>query len=311
MHIRIIAVPVSILLALTLAACSSGSNSDDASGTETSIIITEESDAPLIVEAGLEVDPGDANTMLAQSDFSAPGNALQTTDAEDRGDLLPAVFPTETGVDLAYAQAGAELIRSFNEALALPADIAVNFIDCGTANAFYAPPGFNVATGIVAEGGAIILCHELTASFASVFDTADQSFAVSVFVLMHEIGHALVNQLNLPVLGIEESYVDGIAAVLVGESNMAESAALAGWFFSQQPFTPFFDTHRAGPQRLGDLVCWGIGADDLLREQDPLIAGIADQIIASGRDCVGEYSRQVEALQTVLGPYVRGGLGFN
>lgn len=128
---------------------------------------------------------------------------------------------------------------------------------------------------------------------------------------MHELGHALVNQLELPVLGIEESYVDGIAAVLVGESGLAEASALAGWFFAQQPQTPFFDTHRAGPQRLGDLVCWGIGADDTLLANDVLLASVGEQILASGRDCVGEYTRQVDALASVLGPYVRGGLLSN
>ena len=268
-------------------------------------------DGPLIVTTDdqMATDSAAAMDMLNGTDFAPPGDPAGTMLAVDTGDLVPAVFASQTDVDMVYAQAGATLIRTFNEAIALPANIAVNFIDCGTANAFYAPPGFNVETDtlIIAPGGGIFMCHELIAVFDQFFRNQDQAFAASVFVLMHEVGHALVNQLNLPVLGIEESYVDGVAAVLVGESGLAEASVLAGFFFGEQSQTPFFDSHRAGPQRLGDLACWGIGANPEFL-QDPFIANIAEQLISGGRDCVGEYARQVSALQSILGPYIRGGL---
>jgi hypothetical protein len=151
------------------------------------------------------------------------------------------------------------------------------------------------------------MCHELTALFANFFANNEQAFLASTFVLMHELGHALTDVLQLPVLGIEESYVDGIAAVLLGESGLAEGSVLAGWFFGSQSNTPFFDSHRAGPQRLGDLACWGIGAD-LSLQSEPIVGAIAAQLIQGGRDCVAEYNQQLLGLNAVLGGNIRGGL---
>ena len=308
--LTVIKAALSVSLLGLVAACGSG-NGDDPLAEQVVVVMTDTpNDGPLIVSTGGQMAADTAaEDMLNSTDFAPPGDASATMQAEDAGDLVPVVFDSDTDVDLIYAQAGEALINSFNDAIALPTDIAVNFIDCGTANAFYAPPGFNVDTGteLLAAGGAIFMCHELTASFDQFFRNTDQAFAASVFVLMHEVGHALVNQLNLPVLGIEESYVDGIAAVLVGESGLAEASVLAGFFFGEQSQTPFFDSHRAGPQRLGDLACWGIGANNEFL-QDPFIANVAQQLIAGGRDCVGEYAQQVTALQSILGPYIRGGL---
>ena len=88
---------------------------------------------------------------------------------------------------------------------------------------------------------------------------------------------------------------------------MSEASVFAGWFFGNQGPTPFFDSHRAGPQRLGDLACWGVGADPSLLE-DPIIASITEQLVIGGRDCPAEYEQQRRALEFVLGPNIRGGL---
>jgi len=74
-----------------------------------------------------------------------------------------------------------------------------------------------------------------------------------------------------------------------------------------QPNTPFFDSHRAGPQRLGDLACWAVGADQSLTEK-PVVNSIAQQLIEGGRNCTAEYAQQRDALATVLGPHLRGSL---
>ena len=123
---------------------------------------------------------------------------------EDTGDLIPVIFPTETSLDLDFAQSGAAMIELLNESLILPRDIDVSFSDCGTANAFFIPPGQIEGAS---EGGSIVLCHELTELFLNLYADPAQAFNASVFVMMHEVGHALVDQLELPVLGIEESYV--------------------------------------------------------------------------------------------------------
>ena len=321
-------------LLLLLSACGGGGSSSDGSDDVLSELDSTQPATPTDTTADIPLDtipntPIDANTgeptpeidltteleidtqgeeLLENSGFEAVGTDGDTPLAEDNGDLLPRVFPTTTSLDLAYAMAGAVLIEQLNESLALPADIDVNFTDCGTANAFFATaPDDGLESSFISSGGAIFMCHELVELFGQFFGNSDQAFAASIFVLLHELGHALVDQLTLPVLGIEESYVDGMASVLVGESGLAEGAVFAGWFFGAQGATPFFDSHRANAQRLGDLACWGTGADPGLLD-DELINTIKDSLVLGGRDCPAEYEQQRRALEFVLGPNIRGGL---
>lgn len=292
-----------LLLLNVLAACSSGESSQNNTDSTT-------------VDADTAVDQ-------PQSEFSETGvqvGELPTDDtpplpdlSADNGDLLPVLFATQTDLDLSYAEEGIQLIEQINGAFILPADIDVIFADCGVANAFFIPPG-NTMDDIDNEsalpqsaGGSVVMCHELTQLFSDFYSNKEQAVDASNFVLMHELGHALVDQLALPVLGIEESYVDGMAAVFLGVAGKAQGSALAGWFFGSQSETPFFDTHRAGPQRLGDLACWGVGADPSLT-QDPVIDNISQQLMSGGRNCVAEYNQQFDALTVVLGPHIRGEL---
>ena len=291
-----------IVLGTTLAACGGSSSSDDVGSGDLAQVVS----AP-------DLDPADQVALDADTDLLDPDTIVPIGSdtagallAEDNGDLLPMVFPTATELDIAYAQAGAALIESLNDSLALPADISVSFADCGTANAFFVPAQFNPDEN-GAAGGAIIMCHELTELFFGLFGNMDEAFKTSVFVLMHELGHALVDQLELPVLGIEEAAVDGIGTVFATKLGLAEGAVLAGWFFFSQGDSPFFDTHRVGTQRLGDLACWGVGGDPSLLD-DPTISGIKDQLVDAGRDCNFEYQQRFDAVSTLIGPNIRGGL---
>ncbi len=292
-----------LIAALLVNSCGSDSDSDNTSIDEPN----GQTEFPSIDSTTeVAIDPAQTD-LLDQLNPVSIGGSRDNELAEDNGDLLPGVFPTTTSLDLAYAQSGAALVEQLNESLVLPADIDVDFTDCGLANAFYVPPGFG-PPGEQSAGGSIIMCHELTELFFNLYGNSEQAFITSAFVLMHELGHALVNQLNLPVLGIEESYVDGMGAVFMGEAGLAEGVVLAGWFFFSQPESPFFDTHRAGPQRLGDLACWGVGADPSLLD-DPMINSIAQQLISSGRNCPLEYAQQLGGFNAVLDQHIRGGLG--
>ena len=296
------AVTFSLILLITACSSSNGTSQDEfTAATQNQNTVTNQ-------------DTVDTQQPAANDDNgSNQGQTDQATTPVDSGDLLPVLFGTQTDLDLEYAKSGVELIEQINLALILPNDIDVIFSDCGVANAFYVS-GFAPLGDLAPEddfqisaGGAIFMCHELTAVFSSFFSDKDQAVGASLFVLLHELGHALVNQLRLPVLGIEESYVDGMSAVFLGEAGLSEGSVLAGWFFGNQSETPFFDSPRAGPQRLGDLACWGVGADPSLLE-DPLIGSIAEQLILGGRNCQFEYARQRDALISVLGPNLRGNL---
>jgi hypothetical protein len=265
-------------------------------------------EVPSSDDVQVPVDPDQAGMFEDLDSTTIGGDDGTTANAELSGLLVPTIFETATSVDLAYAQAGAALVEQLNESLLLPVNVNVIFADCGTANAFFVPAPLELDGNVEVTDGNIIMCHELTELFSGFYDEPSQGFLASSFVLMHELGHALVEVLDLPVVGIEESYVDAVAAVFLGESGLAEGSVLAGWFFGAQGDTPFFDTHRAGPQRLGDLACWGVGADDTLLD-DPLISSLATQLFDGGRNCTAEYADQVRALDVVLGANVVGGLG--
>jgi hypothetical protein len=289
-HLRVIVVLFGLSV---LAACGGGSSSDD--------------------DNAVEASPGVVNGVDDLQNDDVTGNEGLVDQLANSGDFLPVLFETETGLDLEYARDGMNLIDQLSASIILPNDIDVIFADCGTANAFFVPFGFSTVTITQQQdlpqsaGGSIFMCHELTQLFSDFYTDKDQAVSASIFVLMHEVGHALVNQLRLPVLGIEESYVDGMSAVFLGEAGLSEGTVLAGWFFGSQPDTPFFDSHRAGPQRLGDLACWGVGADVSLIEK-PVVNNITQQLITGGRNCPAEYTQQLDALNTILAPYLTGSL---
>ena len=249
----------------------------------------------------LDADP----SMLDEAGITALGDGAERDETRGGGRLTARVFESEVGTELDVAEGLVALVELFDESLILPRDLAVNVIDCGTANAFYVPD----ATGAGFPGPNIFLCNELVRAFVDFYNADPESvFLASAFVFVHELGHALIDLLDLPVLGIEESYVDGVAAVFAGEGGMAEASLVAGFFFLAQPDSPWFDTHRVGRQRFGDLACWALGAEPALAN-DPEVRDIADQLVASGRDCVAAYRQQLDGLTQVLDPHVRGDLG--
>lgn len=60
------------------------------------------------------------------------------------------------------------------------------------------------------------------------------------FVLYHEVGHALIDMLDIPVLGKEEDAVDGFAAVLATTMDLDDVALAAADIFGANDFTAFF-----------------------------------------------------------------------
>jgi hypothetical protein len=90
------------------------------------------------------------------------------------------------------------------------------------------------------------------------------------FIVAHEMGHALVHELDIPVTGREEDAVDGFAAYLLANNPKfgpltALSAAL---FFDayrqlrgQLRDEDFADEHSILEQRIYQFTCWVYGSD--------------------------------------------------
>jgi hypothetical protein len=162
-----------------------------------------------------------------------------------------------------------------NQMIRWPRTVALIAVECGTANAF-----FNSTSE---PYPAVVLCYEFMNEIAEEFRydnlTAEQIneaiYSTVVFVLLHEIGHAAIHELELPVLGREEDAVDGFAALLLsqGDTNYAVWAAeywmqrddlgdtgLLKQFGPGRTANAFADEHGLDEQRFYNIICWTYGA---------------------------------------------------
>lgn len=152
--------------------------------------------------------------------------------------------------------------------------IILGIEECQQANAFYNPTTNH-----------IVMCYELLDSFEKAFAHVPQSqqnqavMGSWTFVFFHEIGHALVHRLNLPITGKEEDAVDQFSTVLLTRvGQQGADAALAGayyfllnsarnknsfayWFGTVlgAPTHNFADEHSLDEQRFYNIVCWVYG----------------------------------------------------
>ena len=131
------------------------------------------------------------------------------------------------------------------------------------------------------------------------------------YFFYHEIGHALIDILELPAVGKEEDAVDQLAALALleeadGGGLDALDAAIAFFYITgtiqvqtvQQ--LPFWDEHSLGIQRAYDMMCLAYGYDqsyfssylDLLPQE-------------RAQRCSQEYTRIDSAWDALLEPHLK------
>ena len=91
-------------------------------------------------------------------------------------------------------------------------------------------------------------------------------------IFYHELGHAVIDQMQVPIFGQEEDAADSLSILLVDalyESDDAETIAFdsASLFWVESEHEPaFWDTHGPDEQRFYNTVCLFYGADPDARE---------------------------------------------
>ena len=129
-----------------------------------------------------------------------------------------------------------------------------------------------------------------------------------LFVLLHELGHALITEMGLPVLGREEDAADSYASVAMlrmkdqfSERVLAEAAK--GWFYSDRrdrmeniPVV-FYDSHSLNSQRAYQIVCYMVGSDP---EKFAALAEETGLPEERRESCLGDYSNAVWSWDRVL-----------
>ena len=203
-------------------------------------------------------------------------------------------------------------VEGLNDTFRIPRDIEVTMRECGEPNAYYE-----------SDSRRISLCYELVSYYTELFfadaetdedaEIAGEAVAgATLFVLFHELGHALIDQWDLPITGREEDAVDQLATIILLEGGEeGQTAALNGAdsFWGEESEEgeeegehSFWDEHSLGEQRYYNIVCWSYGSDP---------EGLSDLV---GEDwlpeeravqCPDEYARMAKAWDTLLSPYVR------
>ena len=119
-----------------------------------------------------------------------------------------------------------------------------------------------------------------------------------LFALMHEVGHALVSEMGLPVLGREEDAADSYAviAMLRIGSTFTEGVliqAAKSWFLADERAqaegikASYYDEHGMDKQRAYQIVCLMVGSDPDKFGKLATDVGMPEERQAA---CEGDYS---------------------
>jgi hypothetical protein len=200
-----------------------------------------------------------------------------------------------------------EISSELNKTIAIPVNLTINFAECKEINAFYQPAKHQ-----------IVMCYELLEYFAKLFvDEYDSEeelgtamIGATLFTFFHELGHALIDVLELPITGKEEDAVDQLATILLteaGDEGTQAILAAAHWFLlqSSQPKEstelPFWDEHSLDMQRFYGIVCWLYGSNP--KKYASLVKSINLPATRAQR-CSGEYTQVYKSWDKLLSPYV-------
>jgi hypothetical protein len=134
-----------------------------------------------------------------------------------------------------------------------------------------------------------------------------------LFVAFHEMGHALVSQLRLPVLGREEDSADSFATLAMLEEGTEFSVnvlvqAARGWFLMDRRdqklgnMLSFYDAHGLDKQRAYAIVCLMVGSND---KQFKELADWVQMPEERQQTCHGDYNNAKYSWDMVLKPFLR------
>lgn len=200
----------------------------------------------------------------------------------------------------------AEVVPELNADFTMPSEVLLTSANCGQANAFYQP-----------DSQRVIICAELVRDIHQRLENLGDDPALLglalasqvVFVLVHEVGHALVHVLDLPIVGQEEDAVDQLATIFLADEPVltmwaaeywrGSSTGQAGRYVSAELFA---DEHDLNEQRFYNLACWNYGADPLVRSYVVQAAGLS---VERAQRCASEYERMLSGWSRLLAPHLR------
>lgn len=214
-----------------------------------------------------------------------------------------------------YLEAIAEAVET---SFRLPKPLNLVGQPCGEPNALYVREG--------SDRRSIVICYELVDLIVQQAEKAKGpdrrkklpeesrallAFGAVTFMTLHEMGHALIDILDLPITGREEDVADQIATFLsLHDLKDEEDHELAlwtvvggSWFFDmlsgQRLHSNLADEHSLDEQRLYNVACWTYGSAP--RRYAGLVSwfkGASDRLLR----CEAEHAQMHRALTKLIGP---------
>ena len=255
-----------------------------------------------------------ANEQTNGQHSTAPPNQPQQFTEAIKDSGFKVVYKPSTNLDFmelekAFKEAHLfeDIAKDLNDDLALPKDVPVVLGECGEVNAYYDP-----------ESKSIYMCYELVQDISEIFANiakSDEELDKAVvdttsFIFYHEMGHALVDILDLPTTGKEEDAVDGLSTlVLTRAGEEGEDAAINGavWFFkrgekSKVSKLALADEHALDEQRYYNVLCWIYGKNP---ERNSYL--VEEEYLPEERagGCASEYAQIESSWGRLLSPYYK------
>ncbi len=242
------------------------------------------------------------SSLTPTSTGAAPTGESTGEKAVDKGDFKyfysSAGDPTNQAIEAAARESRLveEIASGLNQAFALPRDVAIGMGECNEPNAFYSPADKQ-----------LVICYELFAFLLKVFEQDTDKVAGSlVFIIFHELGHAVIDIYQLPAVGREEDAADQLAALVLisGGGDEAQSVLAAAEFFDRISTgeLDFADEHSLNQQRVYNILCWLFGSNPQ-KYSSIVTSGVLPE--SRAQRCPDEYNQLERAWTKLLAPYVK------
>ena len=202
-----------------------------------------------------------------------------------------------------------EQFREFLSFIRLPRILTLKLAGCdGDDNAWYEPEDLSVTVCYEYLEGVQGIAPKSVTPGGLTPDNAMLGPLLEVF--LHEIGHALFDQLRIPLLGHEEDAADQFAAFVLlhlNEQTAREAMAGVAWMYGQEAKeakisqSSLANVHGLAGQRFYNTLCMAYGA-----EPDQFQELIERKLLPEARaeGCEDEYRQVAYAIRALMGQYI-------
>ena len=187
----------------------------------------------------------------------------------------------------------------------LPRAMDVIFAETGDINAWYDPSQHRV---MMTYDFMEFIIKDAVQNKSTEAEAIQYATGAILFTLMHEMGHALIGEMDIPVVGREEDAADEFATMILldagpqGHEILGSAADWFGVMSRNQKDLAFWDEHSLDQQRLFNILLLMYG------HSPDTYGSIVSQVVPRNRmaKALHEYKIKEHRWNKLLTPYTRG-----